>query len=104
MSGANPVRGEAALTLDGVALTVRPSFAALVAAEAELGSLIALVERAGEGRLALSEMAALLWHCLAARPDGWTRERFGEAILRGGINHALPAVRTILRQLLMGGS
>ncbi len=46
-------------------LVLRPSFAALVAAEQELGPLFALVERAAEGRLALGEMVALFWHCLA---------------------------------------
>ena len=48
MSGGvvNPVRGEAALDLGGETLALRPSFAALVAAEEELGPLFALVERA----------------------------------------------------------
>jgi len=104
VSGANAARGEAALILEGIALVVRPSFAALVAAEAELGSLLALVERAGEGRLALSEMAGLVWHCLAMRPDGWTRERLGEALLAAGVAQAMPAVRMILRQLVAGAS
>ena len=59
MSGANVARGEAALVVGSAVLTVRPSFAALVAAEAELGPLFALVERAAAGELRLSEMAAL---------------------------------------------
>jgi hypothetical protein len=46
MSGANAVRGEASLRVGGEALVLRPSFAALVAAEAEIGSLFGLVERA----------------------------------------------------------
>ena len=65
MPAANPLRGEATLIVGGRAHVLRPSFAALVAAEEELGSLFALVERAGEGRLLLSEMATLFWHCLA---------------------------------------
>lgn len=54
MSGANALRGEAELRVDGRVLVLRPSFAALVAAEAELGPLFALVEDLK--RLALSVM------------------------------------------------
>jgi hypothetical protein len=46
---ANPARGEASLIAGGLALVLRPSFQALVAAEEELGPLFALVERAAEG-------------------------------------------------------
>ena len=44
----------------GETLVLRPSFAALVAAEEELGPLFALVERASEGRLSLAQIAALV--------------------------------------------
>jgi hypothetical protein len=98
----NPLRGEAALRLSGVELTLRPSFEALVAVEAELGPLFALVERAGEGRLALSEMAALFWHCLAERPEGLTRDGFGQALVQGGLAAAMPALRQVLGQVVMG--
>ena len=46
MTTANPYRGEASLDVAGEKLVLRPSFGALVKAEAELGSLIALIERA----------------------------------------------------------
>jgi hypothetical protein len=103
-AAANPARGEAAVVIAGVAHVVRPSFAALVAAEAELGSLLALAERAAEGRLTLAEMAGLIWHCLADRPTELTREAVGEALLARGVGAALPALRAILRQLLAGAS
>jgi hypothetical protein len=102
VSRANALRGEAEFMIDGVAHVVRPSFAALVAAEAELGPLLALVDRAAEGRMTLAEMSALIWHCLAGQP-GISREAVGEALVAQGVGAALPAVRTILRQLL-GGS
>ena len=73
MTLANAARGEVALVLGGETLRLRPSFAALVAAEAELGPLFALVERAAAGGLTLAEMAALFWHCLAPPPAGMTR-------------------------------
>lgn len=101
--GANVVRGEAAFELGGRALVVRPSFAALVAAESELGPLLALADRAAEGRLLLAEMAALIWHCLAER-DGLTRDAVGEALVAQGVGAALPALRAILRQVLAGSA
>ena len=48
----NRVRGEAAFVIEGQERTLRPTFAALVAAEDELGPLFALVERAAKGSCA----------------------------------------------------
>lgn len=102
MNVANPARGEASLHIGGEALVLRPTFAALVAAEEELGSLFALVERASAGEMRLSEMAALFWHCLAERPAGLTREDVGDAVVRGGLAGATPVLKGVLRQVLMG--
>ena len=101
MRAANSARGEAAIVVGGERLVLRPSFQALVAAEAELGPLFALVERAAEGRLALSEMATLFWHCAVER-NGCTRERIGEAIAEGGLARAAPVLKTLLTQILQG--
>ena len=99
---ANIHRGEAALRVAGEVLVLRPSFGALVAAEAELGPLFALVERAADGRLALGEMVALFWHCLSDRPEGLTRELLGEAVADAGLAAAMPALRVLLQQILAG--
>lgn len=98
---ANPLRGEAALTVAGVACVLRPSFESLVLAEAELGSLFALIERAASGGLTLTEMTALLWHCLPAenRPD---RAAVGQAVLAMGLVGAIAPVRAVLAQVLQG--
>lgn len=98
----NPARGETSLRVGGAELALRPSFAALVAAEQELGPLFALVERAASGALALAEMVALFWHCLDARPEGLTRDAFGEAVAARGLAHATPALRVLLSQILQG--
>lgn len=98
----NPARGEAGLRVAGMTLMLRPSFAALVAAEQELGPLFALVERAASGGLALAELVALFWHCLAERPEGLTREAFGEGVAAGGLATATPALRVLLSQILAG--
>ncbi len=99
----NPARGEAALCIGGREHALRPTFAALVAAEQELGSLYALVERASEGQLRLSEVAALFWHCLA-QPDGLTREQVGEAVLGIGLAGCAAPLRCLLGQILQGSS
>lgn len=95
------MRGEASLSIHGRDRVLRPTFAALVAAEEELGSLFALVERAGEGRLRLAELAALFWHCLADR-DGMTREQVGEAVAALGLAATAKPLRALLQQILQG--
>jgi hypothetical protein len=99
---ANPARGEAALSLQGETLLVRPSFQALVAAEGELGPLFALVEKAAAGGLTLGEMVTLIFHCLADRPEGLDRETLGERIADAGIALLMPVVRSLLQQILKG--
>ncbi|MFC3440903.1 gene transfer agent family protein [Sphingobium rhizovicinum] len=97
----NPERGEAALEMGGERLMLRPSFAALVAAEAELGPLFDLVDRAADGKLSLGDLVALFWHCLVDR-DRMTREALGEAVLAVGLARVTPVLRTILHQILAG--
>jgi hypothetical protein len=99
---ANPVRGEASLRVGGTVLVLRPTFAALVAAEGELGPLFALVERAADGGLTLGETAALFWHCLHEAPEAVTRERLGEAVVEAGLAVVAPVLRGLLRQILVG--
>ena len=99
---ANPWRGETALVACGRSRVLRPSFAALVAAEEELGPLFALVERAGAGQLRLSEMAALFWHCLADR-EGCSRPELSEAVAELGLAACAPVLRGLLGQILQGG-
>ena len=96
MSAVNELRGEAMLG----AIALRPTFAALVAAEAELGPLFALVDRAADGALTLAEIAALFWHCRA--DEGVTREAVGDALVAGGLAAATPPLRALLTQVLAG--
>ncbi len=100
---ANPYRGEASLAVGGAPRLLRPSFAALVAAEEELGPLFALVERAGAGQLRLGEMTALFWHCLAER-DTVSRLAVGEAVMEMGLAAASKPLRILLGQVLQGSS
>ena len=98
---ANALRGEASLIVAGCERVLRPSFSALVAAEDELGPLFALVERAGDGRLRLAEMAALFWHCLD-HGEGLTREQVGEAVMAAGLAGCAAPLGVLLKQILQG--
>lgn len=97
----NAARGEAAIHVAGRELKLRPSFDALCRAEEELGPLFALVERAGEGRLKLAEIAGLFWHCLA-QPGAASREDVGEAVLAMGLAAAGAPLRLLLGEILRG--
>lgn len=99
---ANRLRGEAELLIHGKRIVLRPSFAALVAAEEELGSLFDLVERAAGGRLLLAEIVTLFWHVVRDRPEGLTRDQLGEGMMRLGLAGVTPALKILLRQILSG--
>jgi Phage tail tube protein, GTA-gp10 len=99
---ANPVRGEALLQLGEADILLRPSFAALVAAEQEAGPLFDLVDRATNGRLGLAEIAALFWHCRVEASCPLSREAFGEALAGAGLVALTPVLRVLLRQILQG--
>ena len=102
MRGANPHRGEASIEVGGERLLLRPSFGALVAAEEELGSLFELVERAAEGVLKLSQIAALFDHLSRGRSEAITRERIGDAVVEKGLAGVAPVLKLVLTQILQG--
>jgi hypothetical protein len=97
---ANEIRGEVALRLPGGVVVLRPSFGALVAAEAELGSLFALLERAGCGEVRLGEMAGLFWHCAVA-PE-MVRDRFEAELVALGPARLLGPYKALLGAIFGG--
>lgn len=99
---ANALRGEAMVATQGGHIFLRPSFSALVACEAELGSLFALVERAAAGELKLSEMASLFWHCRTDANAEVTRAEFSETLTQAGLAAMTPALKILLGQILSG--
>lgn len=99
---ANAARGEVVLCVGDRDIMLRPSFAALVAAEEELGPLFALVERAAAGGLKLSEMVALFWHCRFDAPESLLRDAFAEAVAVNGLAAATPTLKNLLGQILAG--
>ena len=99
---ANPARGEAAIVVAGGTLLLRPSFAALVAAEGELGPLFGLVERAASGDSRSANWRACSSIASPSGPEGLTRERIGEALAEQGLAKATPALKVLLTQILQG--
>ena len=99
---ANAARGEASIALPQGTLALRPTFAALVAAEAELGPLFALVERAAEGRLGLMETVALIDHVARPRAETIDRARIGEALVAQGLAATSPLVALLIGEILRG--
>ena len=102
MTHTNKYRGEASLDVAGEKLLLRPTFAALVAAEEELGSLFELVERAAAGALKLNEIAALFDHLSRGRAEAITRARIGEAVIERGLAKITPILKLVLTQILQG--
>lgn len=100
-AGVNPLRGEVALELPCGVIRLRPSFQALVAAEAEMGSLARAIERAADGDVRLADLSALFWHCGgSALGDG--REGFEAMLEAAGLGALLPAYRSLLSRVFAG--
>ncbi|MEP2987660.1 MAG: gene transfer agent family protein [Parasphingorhabdus sp.] len=99
---ANLIRGEVSLTLASGTYILRPSFEALVAAEEELGSLFALLERAAHGKLLLSEIVILFWHCVSSKPDDLDRDQYGNELMALGLAQLTPPLKILLKQMLAG--
>lgn len=96
----NPFRGEVGLQLGKACLRLRPTFTRLVAAEAEIGSLVCLLDRVSAGDVRLGEMAALFWHSLEA--EDMKREELEEAILAAGVAACLTPCRQLLLAIFKG--
>jgi hypothetical protein len=94
------MRGEIAIALCGTCFRLRPSFSSLVALESEVGSLFALMERAGRSEVRLQDIAAMFWHCL----DGAeiARADFESLLLEAGLLALLPPYRALLASSFAG--
>jgi Phage tail tube protein, GTA-gp10 len=90
------------LNFGGQSIAFRPSYAALVSAEADVGSLFALVECASNGALKLHDMIALLWHCRVDTPASLSLDAFGALCVEAGLSHITPVFRALIEQALGG--
>jgi hypothetical protein len=81
---------------------LRPTFSALVAAEAEVGSLLALLDRAGAGDVRLGDIGPLFWHALA-EPEAWAdRGAFEAQLAEAGLRALIPPYRRFLSSVFGG--
>ncbi len=102
MRDANIVRGEVGLSLPSGACVLRPTFSSLVAAEEEVGSLLALLDRAGCGDVRLGDIGPLFWHALR-RPVPWVdRGLFEAELVDVGLKALIPAYRQLLASVFGG--
>lgn len=105
LKSANSARGETSISIGEQIYILRPSFGALAAAEAEIGSLFDFVERAASGKALLTEVIALFWHCLCdarALEPPIERGSFSQNMASAGMVGLTPALKVILRQILQG--
>ncbi len=102
MIPANPGRGEVALKLPSGDIALRPTFGALVAAEGEVGSLLALLDRAGNGDVRLGDMGPLFWHASGASGFGRDRAAFEAELADAGMAALMPAYRLLLASVFGG--
>lgn len=101
MISANPHRGDVLLSLPSGDLVLRPSFQALVAAEQEIGSLLALAARASTDGVPLQKMAVLFHHCArAVDPAVPDADVLGQRMLAAGLMPCLDAFQSLLAGLL----
>lgn len=98
----NMTRGETRLDLEDHVYILRPTYAALVAAEAEIGSLFAVVEAATSGQLKLADMMSVLWYCHLAVQEDDDRALFSQRCMAAGLARLTPAFRTLMEQVLGG--
>ncbi len=99
---ANVLRGEVPLRLCSSTLALRPTFSALVAAEAEIGSLLALLDRAGSGDVRLGDVGPLFWHSLKDGGPELDRQAFEAKLLDAGISRLLSPYRQLLAAIFGG--
>lgn len=103
MSGANPDRGEVAITLAGQEIVLRPTFDAIAKIRAATGvpfgqsySRIAALD--------VVEMATVLGACARAAGSTLKDEQVGELIMREGVAAAVEKATALLGNILTGGS
>lgn len=110
----NAERGEVLILLGGKAYPMRPSYNAMVAIEAKLGSIVALSYRHANPLqgLGIKEMAIIICEAVKAagseRQDsmllGFSETRVGEFIAADGHLSVLEQVQNLLLNMITGGA
>lgn len=100
---ANPLKGEVEITFGTARHVMRPSFAAIMAIEAELGGVVPLARRAARGDFGLRDLTVIVRAGLnAARGPRFDEAEVGAMILTEGMAHVAGPVRDFLTAVLSG--
>lgn len=103
MTGANPIRGEVSLKLGAREVTLRPTFAALVAIERETGlGLVALVGKIREG--SIEHLPAVIREGARAADEQVTPDEIEGAVAAQGALSIIGAANRFLTVALTGGA
>ena len=110
----NEERGEVAIVLDGATYPMRPSYEAMVAIEAKLGSLVALSYRHANPLkgLTVHDLATIIMESVRAagkdRNDpmltGVSHDKVARLIAADGMLSAVQPVERLLVNMITGGS
>jgi len=100
---ANSLKGEVEIRLGGERFVMRPSFAAIMAIEAELGGVVPLARRAAKGDFGLKDLTVIVQEGLVARGTRLDRNEVGAMILTEGLANVAGPVRDFLTAVLSGG-
>ena len=98
----NTARGEVTLKLGDAHYTLVPSYANLVAAEASVGPLFAVIDQASSGKLSVQTLITVLWCCVEPKSATLFHDMFCEACVQAGLSTLTPAFRTLMKQALGG--
>lgn len=104
---ANSLKGEVEIRLGGERFVMRPSFAAIMAIEADLGGVVPLARRAARGDFGLRDLTVIVReglnaHARAAGVKPFDADRVGAMILAEGIANVAGPVRDFLTAVLSG--
>lgn len=106
---ANAERGEHSLRIGGKSYRLRPSYAAIKAAEEKTGqSLLALIRKGQFGDIPLEKLGAIAAEFIRAGAEddltkGVNGERIAELIYEEGVPHVMARITVVLLDAASGG-
>jgi hypothetical protein len=99
---ANSLKGEVEITFGAQRYVMRPSFAAIMAIEAELGGVVPLARRAAKGDFGLKDLTVIIREGLLAHGTRLEQSAVGAMILTEGLANVAGPVRDFLTAVLSG--
>ncbi|WP_197027136.1 GTA-gp10 family protein [Methylopila sp. 73B] len=98
----NP-RNEVSIELAGETRTMRASFAAIRNIERDLGNILPLIDKIGQGNVGVDQCATIIFYGLKGFDDHrLTKDAVGEAVMDRGLSAVMPAVVEFVTGTLKG--